>query len=107
MSSNNPNTLNFMSVLAVISYYSSANKNYEHHTHNKSLISDEHYFFHAFDSFSMLVENNDLNFNEFIINCKVINYTSISNRVEERSNVEDNLYDNVDEFVVKRISQTF
>lgn len=63
-----------MSVLALPSYYLSANENYGHHSHNKSLIPDKSHSFHAFDSSFMLIENDDLNFDEFITNCKAINH---------------------------------
>lgn len=72
-----------MSVLVLSSYYSSANENYGHHTHNEFLIPDERHSFHAFGSFSIPVENNDLNFDVLIINCEVISYTSTSDRVKE------------------------
>lgn len=96
-----------MSILALPSYYSSVNDNYGHHSYNESLIPDECCSFYAFDSSSMSVENHDLNFDEFITNCKAISHLSTSDRGAKMSNIENDSYDNTDEFVVKRISENF
>lgn len=101
--SNDPNALNFMSILALPSQYSSVDENYGHHTHNESLLADDHHSFYAFDISSIPVENNDLNFDEFITTCEAISHASTSGRLKEKSNVEDDSDDNADEFVVERI----
>lgn len=92
-----------MSVLALLPQYSSADENYGHHTHNESMLVDDHHSFNTFNLFSMSVENDDLNFDEFITNCEAISHASTSDKWEEKRNVKDDSYDNADEFVVERI----
>lgn len=99
--------MNFISVLALPSYYSSENENYGRNTYNEFLILDGRYFFHVFDSFSISVEDDDLNFDKIITNCKAISHISVSDRVEESSNVENDLYDNINKFFIERISENF
>lgn len=96
-----------MSVVAFSFYYLFANENYEYYTHNESLISNEHHSFYVFGFLSIPNKNDDLNFFEFNKNDEIISYTSTSDRVKEKSNIKDDLYDNTDEFVVKRIFEFF
>ena len=72
--------MNFMSVLALPPQYSLADENYGHHAHNESMLADDHHSFNTFNLFSMSVENNDLNFDEFITNCEAINHASTSDK---------------------------
>lgn len=104
---NNPNILNFISVFAFLFYYSSIDENDEHHTHNKSSILNKHHFFHESDFLFTLIRNDDLNFNEFIINCKAIHYASTFDGLEKKGNVEGSSYNNVDEFDAKCNSEKF
>lgn len=43
----------------------------------------------------------------FFTNSKAINHISISDRLEKKSNIEDNFYDNIDELVVECIPENF
>ncbi len=101
--SNDPNAINFMSVLALLPQYSSANENYGHHAHNESMLADDHHSFNTFILSSITVENNDMNFDEFITNYEAISHASTSDKWEEKRNVKDDSHDNADEFVVERI----
>lgn len=77
---NNPNAINLISVLALPLQYSSADKNYGHYAHNKSMLADDCDSFDTFNLSSILVQNNDLNLDEFITNCKIISYASNSDK---------------------------
>lgn len=96
-----------MNVLALLFYYSSANENDGYHSHNESLIPDERHSFYTFDSCFMLIENDDLNIDQFITNYKCINHVSNSNQGAKMSNIEDYLYDNTNKFIVVRSSENF
>ncbi len=69
-----------MSVLALRPQYSSADENYGHHAHNESILADHHHSFNTFNLSSMSVENDDLNFDEFITNCEAICHASICDK---------------------------
>lgn len=61
--------------------------------------------FNSFNLSSISVENDDLNFDKFITNCKAISHTSNSDKWKEKRNVKDDFYDNVDEFVIECIPE--
>lgn len=44
------------------------------------MVANNYDFFNIFDFCLMLVKNYDLNFDEFITNCKAISYTSNFNK---------------------------
>lgn len=71
------------------------------------MLADNCDSFNTFNLFFMSVENNDLNFNEFITNCKAINHASNFDKWKEKRNVKDDSYDNINEFIVKCISEQF
>lgn len=97
-----------MSVLAILFYYLLANKNHGYYIHNESLIFIKRDSFYIFDSSSISDKINDVNYDEFITICiKGINYMSTSNRMEERSNIEDDLNDIADKFVIMQILKNF
>lgn len=64
------------------------------------LLIDDHDFLNTFNFSSMLVENNNLNFNEFITNCKAINHIFTFDKWEKKRNVKNDSYDNINEFVL-------
>ena len=78
--SNNLNAINFISVLALPSQYLLADENYGHYAHNKSMLADDCDSFNTFNLSLMSVENNDLNFDELIANCKTISHASNSDK---------------------------
>lgn len=78
--SNNFNAINFMSLLALLLQYSSADKNYGYYTYNKSILADDCDFFNTFNLFFISIENKDLNFDGFIINCKAFSHASNSDK---------------------------
>ena len=94
-----------MSVLAISPQYSLADENYGHYAHNESMLADNCNFFNTFNLFSISVENNDLNFDEFFTNCKAISHASNSDKSKKKRNVEDDSYDNVNEFVMDCIPE--
>lgn len=94
-----------MSILALLPQYSSADENYGHYPYNKSMLADNHDFFNTFNLFFISVKNNDLNFDEFIINYKAISHASNSDKWKEKRNVKNNSYDNVNEFVMEYIPE--
>lgn len=65
------------------------------------MLDDDHDSFNAFNLSSMSVQNDDLNFDELITNCEAISHASTSGKWEEKRNVRDDSYDNVNEFVVE------
>ena len=69
-----------MSVLVLSLQYSSADENYWHHAYNESMLADDYHSFNTFNLFSISVENDDLNFDEFITNCKAIINASTSDK---------------------------
>ena len=69
------------------------------------MLADNRDFFNTFNLSSISVENNDLNFDEFITNCKAISHASNSDKWKEKKNVKDDSYDNINEFVVKCIPE--
>ena len=76
--------------------------NYEPYTCNQSMLLNDFYF-NILD-FVAGVANNNLNFDEFIINCKTISQESSLDVNRNTSNVEDLFMDNdANEFVIERI----
>lgn len=71
---------------------------------NKSMLADESSF-KVFDSVAEDV-NDDLNFDEFITNCKAIVYEYSSYKSKDQSDAEDSAmnYD-ADEYVIMRIPE--
>lgn len=55
-----------------------------HYAYNKFILVDNCNSFNTFNYFFILVENNDLNFDEFIINCKTISHTSKSDKLKKK-----------------------
>lgn len=104
---NNPNILNFISILTLLSLYLLVDESNRYYTYNISLLANDYYSFYVFDYFSISIKKNDLNFDEYIRNYKAISHASTSDRLKEKSNVENDFNDNIDEFVVEHISKKF
>ncbi len=94
-----------MSVLAFPPQCSSTDDNHGHNAHNESMLADDHHFLNTFSLSLMSVENDNLNFDEFITNCEAVSHASTSDKWEEKRNVKDDSFYNTDEFVVERIPQ--
>lgn len=92
-----------MTVFALFPQYLSINKNYRYYTKNESMLANDYDFFSIFNLFSILVKNNNLNFDEFITNCKAISFIFTLNKYKKKRNVRNNSYNNVKKFVVKCI----
>lgn len=60
-----------------------------------------------FNLFFILIKNNNLNFNKFIINCKTISYISNFDKQKKKKNIKDNFYNNINKFVIKCIFKQF
>lgn len=84
MDQNDPNAIHFMSVVAIPSQYSSADKSYGRNAYNGSILADEHHSFNTFDPSLILDENDDLNIDEFI---NAISHGSTLDKFEEESKV--------------------
>ena len=69
-----------MSVLVLPAQSSSADENYRHHSHNESLLADDHDSFNIFNLSSMSVENDHLNFDELMTNCEAISHVYTSDK---------------------------
>lgn len=77
---------------------------YELNACNRSMLADESSF-KAFDSVAEDV-NDDLNFDEFIINCKAVAHESSSYKSKDQSDAEESAmnYD-ADEYIIMRIPE--
>lgn len=73
-----------MSVRALPSQYSSADKSYGRNAYNGSILADDYHSFNTFNPSLISDENDDLNFDEFI---KAISHGSTPNKFEEESKV--------------------
>lgn len=69
-----------MNVLTLFPQYLSTDESYGHYAYNESMLADDCDFFNIFNLFSISVKNNNLNFDEFITNCKVISHASNSDK---------------------------
>ena len=81
-----------------------ADISYEQNACNGSMLADESSF-KAFDFVAKNV-NNDLNFDEFITNCKVVTHESSFYKSKDQSDAKESAmnYD-ADEYVIMRISE--
>lgn len=81
-----------------------ANMSYKPNTCNKSIQSNNISF--NISDFFAKVEDNNLNFNEFIINCKAISHESFLDISKKLSDIKDlSIEYDIDKFVIERISQ--
>lgn len=77
---------------------------YEPYTHNQSMLSNDF----CFNTSNSLLGNgnNDLHFDEFILNCQAISHKSFLDETRDVKNVENLYMDNdSDEFLIERIPE--
>lgn len=67
------------------------------------MLADNCDLFNTCNLFSILIENNDLNFDKFIKNYEAISHMSNFNKQKEKKNIKDDFYDNINEFVMECI----
>lgn len=69
------------------------------------MLAKDHHSLYTFNFSSIIVENHDLKFAEFIINYKAINYVSTFNRLKQKINIKDDFDNNAHKFFMEHIHE--